>query len=140
MTLEFLRAHIAPGDTVLDVGCHQGHLTRYIASFCRRVVGIDIDEGLLARAGRLGTPPNAEFRVQDVHALQGGEWFDVIWLHHVLEHIEDVHAVPSTLAEVSSKALIEVPDIEQNWTNFCFKTWEETTSVTLLMSASMIGV
>lgn len=70
---------------------------------------------VLARATQLGTPPNVEFRLQDVLALQGGERFDVVWLHHVLEHIEDVSGVLSALARVSSKALIEVPDIEQNW-------------------------
>lgn len=120
-TQEFLRAHIGPGDTVLDVGCHQGHLTRYIASLCRWVVGIDTDEGLLARAKQLGTPPNAEFRVQDVRALQAGEQFDVVWLHHVLEHIEDVNGVLFALACVSPKALVEVPDIEQSWTQFLLR-------------------
>jgi 2-polyprenyl-3-methyl-5-hydroxy-6-metoxy-1,4-benzoquinol methylase len=118
---EFLRAHISREDTVLDVGCHQGHLTRYIASLCRRVVGIDTDERLLAGARRLGTPSNAEFRVQDVRTLGAGERFDAVWLHHVLEHIEDVEGVLSTLARVSSAALIEVPDIEQSWTQFLLR-------------------
>jgi 2-polyprenyl-3-methyl-5-hydroxy-6-metoxy-1,4-benzoquinol methylase len=106
---------------VLDVGCQSGHLTRYIASLCRRAVGIDIDEAMLVRARRLGTPPNAEFRVQDVHSLPGDERFDVVWMHHVLEHIEDVHAALSTVARVAPKALIEVPDIEQSWTLFLLR-------------------
>lgn len=120
-TQEFLKTHISQEDTALDVGCHQGHLTRHIASLCRRVVGIDTDQALVERARRLGTPPNAEFRVQDVRALQADERFDVVWLHHVLEHIEDVNGVLSALARVSSKALVEVPDIEQSWTQFLLR-------------------
>lgn len=120
-TQGFIRAHIGADDTVLDVGCHQGHLTRYIASLCRRVVGIDADEKLLARAKQLGIPPNAEFRVQDVRSLQGDEHFDLVWMHHVLEHIEDVRAALTAVARVSSKLLIEVPDIEQSWTQFLLR-------------------
>ena len=120
-TQEFIKANIGSEDTVLDVGCHQGHLTRHIASLCSRVVGIDIDQALLARARQLGTPANVEFRVQDILALNGEERFDVVWMHHVLEHIEDVPAVLSAVARVSSRLLIEVPDIEQSWTQFLLR-------------------
>ena len=103
-------------------------------------MGIDIDESLLARARQLGTPANVEFRVQDILALNGEERFDVVWMHHVLEHIEDVPAVLSALARVSSRLLIEVPDIEQSWTQFLLRDLVETTLVMPLMSGSMTGV
>lgn len=114
-TQTFLKAHIGPRDAVLDVGCHQGHLTRYIASLCGRVVGIDTNERALDRARQATSAPNVEFRAQDVRALSPEERFDVVSLHHVLEHLEDPAEVLSSLARVSSRALIEVPDIEQSW-------------------------
>ncbi len=48
-------AHIKPGDHVLDVACGTGVLTRYVANGVGKagaVVGIDINEGMLAVARR----------------------------------------------------------------------------------------
>jgi len=116
-TLEFLDAHTERDDTVLDVGCHEGHLTRHLASRCRRVVGLDVDAALVARARAFGTPANVEFRVGDVRDLPTAERFDVVCLHHVLEHLEDAPGTLARLGAVASRVLIEVPDIEQSWTN-----------------------
>lgn len=116
-TREFLDAHIEADDTVLDVGCHEGHLTRYMAARCRRVIGVDRDAALVARARAFGTPPNVEFRVGDVRALGTAERFDVVCLHHVLEHLDDAPGVLARLGAMAPRILIEVPDIEQSWTN-----------------------
>ena len=115
-TREFLNAQVEAGDTVLDVGCHEGHLTRYLASRCHRVVGLDRDAALVARARAFGTPPNVEFRVGDVGALPTAERFDVVCLHHVLEHLDDAQGTLARLGALASRILIEVPDIEQSWT------------------------
>ena len=55
------------GGDALDVGCGDGLLLERLATVCRRVVGLDLDEQAVARArGRLKQIPQAEVLLDDV--------------------------------------------------------------------------
>src|ERR1700723_1930290 len=58
------------GDTVVEIGCGVGRLTRAIAPEVGRVIALDISERMLAIA-RQGMLPNAEFRAAEGFALPG---------------------------------------------------------------------
>jgi ubiquinone/menaquinone biosynthesis C-methylase UbiE len=58
---------IAPGTAVVDVGCGAGRAVAEMAERGARAIGVDLDEGMVAAAGRRW--PDAEFRVANAYRL-----------------------------------------------------------------------
>ncbi len=87
---------LAPGMSVLDVGCGSGAITRGIAEAVGssgRVVGIDVSEELLELALTThGGPPSLEFEVADVTRHGYREEFDVVTAARVLQWLADPRA------------------------------------------------
>jgi 16S rRNA (adenine1518-N6/adenine1519-N6)-dimethyltransferase len=64
-------------DTVLEIGCGTGALTRPLAERAGRVVGVEIDEGLFAACAReLADLPNVDLVPGDVRAVSPEEFAD----------------------------------------------------------------
>ncbi|MGI9862480.1 methyltransferase domain-containing protein [Moorella naiadis] len=64
--------HLAPGGTILDVGCGTGILIPYLLAAigpAGRVVALDIAETMLKQAKNKGFPDNVEFICADVMAI-----------------------------------------------------------------------
>jgi SAM-dependent methyltransferase len=91
----YLLPRLAPGQSLLDVGCGPGTITLDLA---RRVspgsvVGIDASADIVEQAS--ATVPDTdrtriEFEVGDVFALRFGDGsFDVVHAHQVLQHLTD---------------------------------------------------
>ena len=82
----YLLPHLAPGLSLLDVGCGPGTIT---VDFARRlapgrVVGIDAAADVIAQA------EGAEFATGDVYDLAFDDGtFDVVHAHQVLQHLAD---------------------------------------------------
>jgi ubiquinone/menaquinone biosynthesis C-methylase UbiE len=91
-----LAALLAPGMSVLDVGCGSGAITRGIAEAVGadgRVVGIDVSEELLERALTThGGPPSLEFEVADVTRHGYRDEFDVVTAARTLQWLADPRA------------------------------------------------
>jgi ubiquinone/menaquinone biosynthesis C-methylase UbiE len=89
----FLLSHLAPGMSLLDVGCGPGTITADLAGRLGEgtVVGIDLAEEVIELAReRNPTPSGADlsFRVGDVYELEyADETFDVVYAHQVLQHL-----------------------------------------------------
>jgi SAM-dependent methyltransferase len=91
----YLLPHLAPGVSVLDVGCGPGTITVDLAARVApgRVTAVDVTEEALALArayaGAQGQQ-NIDFAVADVHALDlPDDSFDVVHAHQVLQHLAD---------------------------------------------------
>jgi ubiquinone/menaquinone biosynthesis C-methylase UbiE len=88
-----LAALLEPGMSVLDVGCGSGAITRGVAEAVGpqgRVVGIDINRELLARALTThGGPPNLAFEIADVTHHSYRDEFDVVTAARVLQWLAD---------------------------------------------------
>ena len=102
-------AHLRPEMSVLEIGCGDGaHTVRY-ASLVRRLVGVDVAAGMVARAERRAEAaglPNATFvtgSALDLAASFGGGQFDAVvsqrclinlaeWRHQQ-EAISQIHRV-----------------------------------------------
>jgi ubiquinone/menaquinone biosynthesis C-methylase UbiE len=89
-----LLPELAPGMSLLDVGCGPGTITIDLASrvLPGRVVGIDTDQGVIAeaRAAAAGAGVEVEFRVEDLRHLDMADGsFDVVHAHQVLQHLSD---------------------------------------------------
>lgn len=89
----YLVPHLAPGLSLLDVGCGPGTLTADLARLVAPgdVVGLDRAESVLEEAvvATAGTP-NVALRTGDIYELPFPDRsFDVVHAHQVLQHLTD---------------------------------------------------
>lgn len=91
----YLLPHLAPGQSLLDVGCGPGTITLDLARAVAPgpVVGIDrVDEPLTAARADAAAQglSSVAFRVGDVYALDiPDNSIDVVHAHQVLQHLSD---------------------------------------------------
>jgi SAM-dependent methyltransferase len=80
-----------PGKTVLDFGCNDGAMSAgYLRQGATRVVGVDIDEGALARANELHRDPRLTFVAGTVGKVPLRDCdVDVVVSCDVFEHVSD---------------------------------------------------
>ena len=75
---------------VLDFGCGVGRLTRVFAQHFERVIGVDISDGMVAKAKKLHALfPNCQFLVNQYEDLRifPDNYFDMVYSGFVLQHI-----------------------------------------------------
>jgi ubiquinone/menaquinone biosynthesis C-methylase UbiE len=85
----------------LDAGCGTGALAEALAPLVGEVVGVDLDESLLAEARRLPLS-NVSFAVADARALPfGAGSFDIAGCHRVLHHVRRPELVLAELVRVT---------------------------------------
>jgi len=93
----YLLPHLRPGQSLLDVGCGPGTITRDLAQRVApgRVLGIDrstdvVAEAEAAASNETRASAGTDFAVGDVYALQHEvASFDVVHAHQVLQHLSD---------------------------------------------------
>ena len=87
----YLLPHLAPGQSLLDVGCGPGNITLDLAARVAPgpVLGIDAAEDAVAAANEINTAPDhVTFAVGDVYALDAPDaTYDVVHAHQVLQHL-----------------------------------------------------
>jgi len=84
------RLHLdGPRERALDFGCGVGRLTRALASYSKKVIGVDIAPSMIARAQALDRERRCDFVVNDradLSIFQDGS-FDFIYSNIVLQHM-----------------------------------------------------
>jgi ubiquinone/menaquinone biosynthesis C-methylase UbiE len=91
----FFLPHLRTGTRLLDAGCGPGTMTIDFAAVIAptEVVGVDVQQSQIDLARRQATErgvSNARFEVANLYALPfSNESFDAVFLHGVLEHIQD---------------------------------------------------
>ncbi|MEV6525243.1 methyltransferase domain-containing protein [Longispora sp. NPDC051575] len=110
----YLLPHLAPGQSLLDVGCGPGTITVDLAARVApgRVVGVDASADVLAEARALAEGPQVSFVVGDVMALDFDDSsFDVVHAHQVLQHVADPVGALRELRRVS-RGLVAARDAD----------------------------
>ena len=116
---EFLLHRIRGEHVVLDIGCHQGHITAMVATKARTVVGVDHDSAAIDAAKRLYTATNLTFLHMDAMTyLQGNSMkFDVLIMSHILEHLDSPEQLLSDFKQYFDQIYIELPDFDKTYLN-----------------------
>ena len=95
----FVTTLLAPGARVLDAGCGTGRVAARLADLGHEVVGVDVDEAMVAVARELH--PELSWQVSDLAALDlGDERFDAVVLAgNVVPFLGDLAAVAERLVD-----------------------------------------
>jgi ubiquinone/menaquinone biosynthesis C-methylase UbiE len=85
-----LAALLAPGSTVLEIGCGTGRVMQHLAPACRQLHGIDISEAMVTQGReRLAHLPNVSFEVGNGYDLGPfeDESFDLVYSLYAFQHM-----------------------------------------------------
>ena len=94
---EIYRFHVSPNQTILELGCAEGHLLASLKP--TRGVGIDFSKEMICRARE--QYPELEFIHADAHDLSGvTEKFDIIILSDLVNDLWDVQRVFENLGQL----------------------------------------
>ncbi len=85
-----------PGESILDIGCGTGHLTKAIAESGAHVVGIDSSSSMIETART--TYPDLEFLVADARNFSFPTPFDAIFSNAALHWIPEAEEVVRCIA------------------------------------------
>ncbi len=113
------RGLLAPGISILDVGCYDGSFLGVLPDGIKRI-GVDVDSKAIARARKRFGEEDALFVLGDFETFHLSERPDVITLFHVLEHLSRPRPVLErlrTMAAPDARLVLEVPILENGSTN-----------------------
>lgn len=99
---------------VLDVGCGNGNISRYIGSKGHDVLGIDISEATIKKAVSLTDMPNVRFKnIAAEELIAAAEIFDMVICSEVIEHLDTPSVVVEALRLLINKdgiLIVTVPN------------------------------
>ncbi|MEJ0016892.1 MAG: class I SAM-dependent methyltransferase [Acetobacteraceae bacterium] len=115
---DMIRQHVPPGSHLLETGCGPGRHAIGAATLGYKVVGIDVDERIVAqaRANAAAAAPECDvaFQVGDMFNLPGIApvgTFQAITHGGVMEHLDSARSIRETLREQLAYAPVVVFDI-----------------------------
>jgi len=74
-------------DSVLDVGCANGLITKAVSNYCKKITGCDLSPELIAIAKKYHYSTNITYRVCNARDITCSE-FSKIYLYEVLQHFD----------------------------------------------------
>lgn len=107
---------LALGSWVFEVGCGAGGALKCFREAGYRVAGCDYSARLIAEAKRNGIEHAHHGTLDDLRKALGGVKADLIYLHHVLEHLNDPFDFLTNCRESLSpngRLIIVVPDVSR---------------------------
>jgi SAM-dependent methyltransferase len=101
----------SPCRSILDVGCGEGALTRYLVGCATEVAGIDASPTAIARARRL--VPRATFHSCTLEAFTAGQLFDVVLAVEVLYYVTSIEVAIEKLLTLGRSVIVSYTNRER---------------------------
>jgi len=102
---------LAPCGSILDAGCGEGSLTRYLVGCATEVWGIDASATAISRARQL--VPRATFRCCTLEALDTARRFDVVLAVEVLYYVASVDRAIEKLLSIGRHVVVSYTNRER---------------------------
>jgi 2-polyprenyl-3-methyl-5-hydroxy-6-metoxy-1,4-benzoquinol methylase len=106
-TNRLIRMHFAAVDTLLEIGCGEGHQTAKLAELSNRIYAIDISGRAVERARQ--RCPNGIFSVGDIFSapiLGSAQRFDLVVACEVLYYTRNVSAVLARMEQLGRSCFV----------------------------------
>jgi hypothetical protein len=106
-TNRIILENLPPLDSLLELGCGEGHQSEYLLRICRRFRGIDVCSGAVDRART--RVPKAEFAVEDFEdrtALRTGGRYSLVTACETLYYLQDIPSAINRMTELGEWCLI----------------------------------
>jgi predicted TPR repeat methyltransferase len=104
---EVLIAPAAQVESILEIGCGEGHQSEHLAQLCRQLTGIDVVAIAIARAS--AHLPGVELIAGDLHAqpwIESGRTFDIVTACEVLYYLEDIPRMLRAMSRLGRACLV----------------------------------
>ena len=108
-TNQVIQDHFGALDSVLEIGCGEGHQTSYLQRLFRNTHGLDVSARAIERAQR--RLPSAQFAVADLAHQPWGEArgrFDLVTACEVLYYVSDIDATLDRMSHLGKHCLVTV--------------------------------
>jgi SAM-dependent methyltransferase len=106
-TNELISKHFAPVDTLLEIGCGEGHQSQYLSQVCRRHYGIDVSARAVRRARR--RLPDATFAIGDPFNPGLSDMppvVDLVVACEMLYYVKDIPRFLERISEIGRACLV----------------------------------
>ena len=106
-TNRLISTQLAPVDSVLEIGCGEGHQSQHLSKVCGQLYGIDVSARAVRRAGR--RCPAARFAVGDPFMFRLPQMpspVDLVVACEVLYYVKDVPRFLARLSELGRACLV----------------------------------
>jgi len=111
---EHVKERLNSNDYVLDLGFGEGYGTAHLADNCKEIIGVDVEDKVVAYANKRYQKDNCHFIKYDGNILPFDDnSFDVITSFQVIEHIENEPAYVSEIYRVlkpGGRAILTTPN------------------------------
>ncbi len=112
--LKSIQKYIGNSANILDVGCGNGIISKYIGEHGYRLTGIDISPKTIAQARKQNTLPNVNFEVSNAESLTAsGQKYEAVVCSEVLEHLHTPGNLLQTLRQILTRngiLIVTVPN------------------------------
>ena len=110
--LSRIKAEIAPGWSVLDVGCGDGLLLSQLDASASRLTGVDISGAALRLAGSRISRAGLVQGFMEALPFRDGA-FDAVITTHTLEHVKDLKRAVAELTRLARRRVVVLVPIQE---------------------------
>ena len=106
-TNQLISAHFASLDTILEIGCGEGHQSQHLSRMCDRLYGVDVSARAVRRARR--RCPEGRFAAGDPFSFRLAEAppaFDLVVACEMLYYVKDIPRFLERLSQLGRACLV----------------------------------